>query len=200
MNTMDLPIRCRCGQVRGMAREVSPRTVSHTICYCHDCRAFAHWLERDDLLDEHGGANVVQLARSRLEILEGRDQMRCLRLSDKGMYRWYAACCRSPLGNTVTSIPFVGLAESAFALDEAAATARLGPALAVQTGAAVGGRPRKAGLGVRGLLHVVRLLASWFLARRGHPTPFFDRGNRPSISPQVLSATERQKLRDHPRA
>jgi hypothetical protein len=200
MKTVDLAIQCRCGQVRGVARDVGPRTVSHASCYCHDCRAFAHWLGREDLLDDHGGSILVQLARSRLEILEGRDQMRCMRLSDKGMYRWYAACCRSPLGNTITAIPFVGLAESAFALDQAGAKARFGPALAGWTSEAVGGRPPGPRFGVRGLLHVTRLVASWLIGRRGHPTPFFDRKNRPTVPPQVLSAAERQKLREHPRA
>ena len=200
MNTVDLPIQCRCAKVRGMAREVGPGTVNYGICYCHDCRAFAHWLGREDLLDGHGGTTIVQLARSRLEIIEGREQLRCMRLSDKGMYRWYAACCRSPLGNTVAPIPFVGLAASAFGLDDATATARFGPSRAAQMNEAVGGRPPGPGLGVGGVLHVVRLIASWFLGRRGHPTPFFDRKNVPSVPPQVLSADERQQLRQHPRA
>jgi hypothetical protein len=200
MTSSDVPIQCRCGRVRGVAREVSPRTVNHSICYCHDCRAFSHWLGRDELLDPHGGAPLVQMARSRLAITTGFDQVRCMRLSSKGMYRWFAACCRSPLGNTVASIPFVGVARSALQIGEDDPVTRFGPVLYAQAKQAVGGPPPRRGLSLRGLLHVGRLLASWVLRGRGHPTPFFDRANHPQVPPQVLTPEERQRLREHPRA
>jgi hypothetical protein len=186
--------------VRGVARAVSPRTVNHAICYCHDCRAFSHWLGRDDLLDPHGGVPLVQLARSRLEIATGFDQVRCMRLSPKGMYRWFAACCRSPIGNTMASIPFVGVARSALQIGDADPLTLFGPLLVAQASEAVGGPAPGAGLSLRGLLHVGRLMAAWFLRGRGHPTPFFDRANHPRVAPQVLTPEERQQLRQHPRA
>jgi hypothetical protein len=200
MKAADVPIQCRCGRVRGVVREVGPGTVNHATCYCHDCRAFAHWLEREDLLDAHGGAELVQMARSRLEITAGADQLRCMRLSPKGMYRWYADCCRTPLGNTIPKIPFVGLARSTLTLDPGEASSRFGPMLFTQAGSAVGGPPAHAKLHARGLLHAGRLMAAWFLRRLGHPTPFFDRDNRPLVAPHVLTPAERQKLREHPRA
>ena len=200
MKPVDVPIQCRCGQVRGVAREVSPGTVNHSVCYCHDCRAFAHWLERDDLLDDHGGATLVQMARSRLEIIAGADQIRVMRLSPKGMYRWYAACCRTPLGNTIPKVPFVGLARSTLAVDPSQSSARFGPVLFAQAGSAVGGPPPNAKLHLRGLLHVGRLMATWLLRGLGHPTPFFHPDNRPVVEPQILTPAERQKLREHPRA
>jgi hypothetical protein len=199
MTSSDVSIQCRCGHVRGMARAVSPHTVNHSICYCHDCRAFSHWLEREDLLDPHGGAPLVQLARSRLEITAGFDQVRCMRLSPKGMFRWFAACCRTPLGNTVASIPFVGVARSVLQIGDADPVTRFGPVLYAQAGEAVGGAPPGTRLSLRGLLHVGRLIAAWFLRGRGHPTPFFDRANRPRVAPQVLTPEERQRLREHPR-
>ena len=36
----------------------------------------------------------------------GTDAMRCLRLSDKGVLRWYTDCCRTPIGNTAASPRF----------------------------------------------------------------------------------------------
>jgi hypothetical protein len=195
MIAVDIPVQCQCGHVRGLAREVSPRTVNNSVCYCHDCRAFSLWLGRGELLDPHGGAPIVQLARSRLEITAGFDQVLCMRLSPKGMHRWYAACCRTPLGNTLPSIPFVGLARSTLQIAEADLLPRLGPVMFAQANEAPGGRPPGTRLSVRRLLHVLRLIAAWLLRGRGHPTPFFDRHNRPVKPPQVLTSSEREALR-----
>jgi hypothetical protein len=198
--SIDVTIRCRCGRVRGIAHDVGPDTVNHALCYCHDCRAYAHWLERDDLLDAHGGTEIVQLARARLAIIENADQIRCVRLSIKGLHRWYASCCRTPLGNTVPWIPFVGVVRSAFDVAGADDTAVFGRAMGSAVGAALAGPPPGGGLTMGGVVHVTRLLASWAVHRLGHPTPFFDRDNRPTVTPQVLTAAERQRLREHPRA
>jgi hypothetical protein len=159
-----------------------------------------HWLERDDLLDERGGTEVIQLARARLEITEGADQIRCVRLSKKGMHRWYAQCCRTPLGNTIPWVPFVGLVRSAFEVPHADDASTFGTVLSSWVRAAVGGPPAGAGLTLGGLVHVTSLLASWALHGLGHPTPYFDRKNRPTVTPQILTVAERQKLREHPRA
>ncbi len=198
--TSDVPIHCKCGRVRGVARDVGPRTVNRSVCYCHDCRAYMHWLEREDLLDERGGTEIIQLARARLEITEGGDQIRCMRLSRKGMHRWYAQCCRTPLGNTVPRIPFIGVARTAFDLPRADDASRFGGAMASSVRSAVGGPPPGAGLTVRSIARVIRLLASWAVRGLGHPTPFFGRNNRPTVTPQVLTSAERQELREHPRA
>lgn len=50
-----------------------------------------------------------------------------MRLSSKGKLRWYAACCRTPVGNTLTSryVPFTGLL--AQCLDIALLAAAFGP-------------------------------------------------------------------------
>jgi uncharacterized protein DUF6151 len=198
--TSDVPIRCKCGRVRGVVREVGPRTVNRAVCYCHDCRAYVHWLERDDLLDARGGSEIIQLARARLEIAEGIDQVRCMRLSPKGMHRWYAECCRTPLGNTIPRIPYLGVVRGAFEVSPANDASTFGETIATNVGSAVGGPPPGAGLTFRGVAHLIRLLANWVIRRLGHPTPFFDRNNRPTVTPHVLTARERQKLREHSRA
>ena len=35
-----IPLRCRCGEVRGVALDMAPDTCTHIVCYCDDCRAF----------------------------------------------------------------------------------------------------------------------------------------------------------------
>jgi len=59
---MQAELRCRCGEVRAVVKDPSPKTVNRVICYCDDCQAFAHQLGRSDLLDVHGGTDVVQVA------------------------------------------------------------------------------------------------------------------------------------------
>lgn len=52
---VDIPLRCRCGRMRGAARAVSPSAGFRFVCCCKDCRAFARFLERPDILDAAGG-------------------------------------------------------------------------------------------------------------------------------------------------
>ena len=60
---LDLPICCRCGHVRGIAREVSPSAGFRFVCYCKDCQAFARFLDRPDVLDAAGGTDISRWRR-----------------------------------------------------------------------------------------------------------------------------------------
>jgi hypothetical protein len=90
--TVDVPIRCSCGALRGFARGVSRNNGRRLACYCDDCQSFAHFLGRaDDVLDAHGGTDVFSMTLAHLEITEGADQLACVRLTAGGMFRWYTA-------------------------------------------------------------------------------------------------------------
>ncbi len=111
----DLPVRCSCGALRGVARGVSGARGNRLVCYCDDCQSFAHFLEgADQILDAHGGTDIFQMSPARLEITQGVDHLACMRLRPGGLLRWYADCCRTPIGNTPASrqMPFVGLIHS----------------------------------------------------------------------------------------
>src|SRR5262249_15877425 len=103
---LDLPLRCRCGHVRGLAREVSPSSGFRFVCYCKDCQAFARFLQRPDVLDPSGGTDIFQMPPGRVKLTAGAAEARCLRVSDKGVLRWYTYCCRTPIGNTAASPRF----------------------------------------------------------------------------------------------
>ena len=110
--TADLPIRCSCGALRGVARGVSPSRGNRVICYCADCQSFAHFLGRaTEILDRSGGTDIFQTSPARIEITQGRERLASMRLTPKGLLRWYADCCKTPIGNTAITreIPFVGL-------------------------------------------------------------------------------------------
>src|SRR5262249_938451 len=96
----DLPLRCRCGHMRGIASDVSPSSGFRFVCYCKDCQAFARFLDRPDVLDPAGGTDIVQLPPAWVKLTAGADALRALRLSDRGVLRWYSDCCRTPIANT----------------------------------------------------------------------------------------------------
>ncbi|HTO65548.1 MAG TPA: DUF6151 family protein, partial [Bradyrhizobium sp.] len=79
-----IEVRCRCGEVRGVVTDPSPRTVNRVVCYCDDCQAYAHQLGRADLLDAKGGSDIVQLAPATLRFTRGQERIAGLRLSPKG--------------------------------------------------------------------------------------------------------------------
>ena len=111
----DLPIRCSCGALRGTLRDASPESGNRCVCYCDDCQSFAHFLERaDEILDENGGTDIFQTSSGQLEFNQGLEHLTCMRLTDSGMFRWYAACCNTAIGNTpgTSRVPFVGLIHS----------------------------------------------------------------------------------------
>ena len=91
-------LRCRCGEVVGRVENAAPQKVNRVVCYCDDCQAFAHHLDRADLLDSHGGTDIVQVAPASLAFHQGTERIVGLRFTPKGLYRWYASCCRTPLG------------------------------------------------------------------------------------------------------
>ena len=53
----------------------------------------------------------MRSAPSRVTIEQGQDQLRCLRLSPKGLLRWHTACCNTPVANQLAKprLPFVGI-------------------------------------------------------------------------------------------
>jgi hypothetical protein len=193
--TSTTALGCRCGKVKGTLSDVAPDRVNHVRCYCDDCRAFAHFLERSDQLDRHGGVGIVQVEPSRVQFTEGREQLRCMRLTEGGMNRWYSDCCKTPMGNTMGArVPFVGLFHGSF---ERVDPALLGVAEGCNARFAIGSPPgAHKGASARLALKTVRLMARWALATRGKENPYFDPATkRPRVEPTILSRAERDALR-----
>lgn len=193
-------IACRCGAVTGRVSGASPRSFNRVVCYCDDCQAYAHHLGRADLLDAHGGSDIVALPPAALAFSAGQERIAGVRLTAKGVYRWYAGCCHTPLGNTVgPAIPFVGLMTEAFTTGGQVADALFGkPAGAIRGEFAVGGPPPgcSKGIGVAVMLRSIAKILGWRLTGRAWPHPFFDRATKKPIYPlSVLSREEREALR-----
>lgn len=192
-----LPLRCACGELRGTL-DARPTSGVRCVCYCDDCRAYARWLGRDDVLDAHGGTDVVPTWPARVR-LEAAGSLAVMRLSDKGMYRWYAACCRTPLANVMANprMPFNGVLRRAIDADDATLDATFGPAQGVQGRYAIGGCPpgahETANLGI--IAGALGLLARGFLAGGHQPSPWFGPDGQPVVVAEVLDVGARMGLR-----
>ena len=196
----DLPLRCRCGRVRGVASEVVPYAGFHFVCYCQDCQAFARFLERPDVLDAAGGTDIFQMPTGRVKLIAGTDAVRCLRLSSK-VFRWYTDCCRTPIVNTAgPHFPVVGLIHSFMSheADGRSGDEALGPPLCrIYERSAVGPLPPNAPAPPSLSIFALRAskILGWWLRGLGRPTPFFDdHTNAPLSVPRVLTPSERAAL------
>jgi Family of unknown function (DUF6151) len=188
------PIQCTCGALRGELRP--SHRVNRLVCYCADCQAYARFLGRaDEILDAQGGTEVVHVAPRDVEFLDGIERLACMRLTDRGILRWYAACCRTPIGNTLASYrrPFVGLVHTCVRTDsEGSLEGFFGPVQArVNTGSALG-HPKPVANGLPTAL--MRVAITMIRERTGggyRHSPFFRATGEPVAVPRVLSATER---------
>jgi hypothetical protein len=194
---MQAELRCRCGEVRAVVKDPSPKTVNRVICYCDDCQAFAHQLGRADLLNEKGGSDVVQVAPATLRFTQGQDRIAGVRLSPKGLYRWHTTCCNTPVGNTLgPAVPFVGLMAQTFdvpQVDEVVGP----PTGAIQGKVAVGEAPAgSTGFNPSLILGAIGRVLGWRLTGKTWPHPFFARDTRAPIYPiTVISRERREALR-----
>lgn len=198
--TVDLPLRCRCGHMRGVARVGAPSAGFRLVCYCQDCQAFARFLRRPDVLDAAAGTDIFQMPTGRVRLTTGTDAVRCLQMSSK-VFRWYADCCHTPIGNTAgPRFPLVGLIHSFMTLPPAAHSRDevLGrPLCRIFEHSAAGPLPPNAppppSLGVFALR--LSKLLGWWLCGLGRPNPFFDAHTGAPLSvPRILSAGERAAL------
>jgi hypothetical protein len=169
-------LSCSCGEVRGLVTGVSPNTVNRLVCYCDDCQAFLHHLGRAELLDAQGGTDIVQIAPASLSFVQGEERIVGLRLGPKGLYRWYASCCRTPVGNTVgPAIPFVGVVAQAFESETQKPDNLFGrPIGRIYGKYAVGSAPEgSTRLSPWLMARAIRMVLGWRMRGRTWPHPFF---------------------------
>lgn len=191
MSTINL--KCRCGAVQGTATDITPSTGTRVVCCCADCQAFASHLGRgSDTLDEFGGTEIFQMSQSQLQIQQGKENLQSMRLTEKGMLRWYTSCCNTPVGNTMNAkMPFVGVIHSLMDLPDRDST--FGPVRAyVQTQHALGSpnyptHSKKFPLGIT--LRIIRKMLLWRLRGQHKPTVFFTDSGQPVSKPIILQSS-----------
>lgn len=195
---MTYPLRCQCGAVQGEL--ASPHAASRALCYCRDCQAFARFLGADGrALDAQGGTDIVATLPRHVRFTQGQQHLQCMSLSDKGLLRWYAGCCRTPIGNTPRDprMSYVGLVRTFLAGAPAEIDQRFGPArVALNTD---GARGRVQTTRIATFVAVLKIMKNVLGARLGggyRQNPFFRAGtSQPMVAPQVVSAAEHRALR-----
>jgi hypothetical protein len=190
---MNHPLQCRCGTLKGYVSD--PDRANHCMCYCRSCKAFAHFLGRaDDILDAQGGSEIIQTIPAHVTFTQGLEVIACMRLTEKGLMRWYTTCCNTPIGNTHANfrLSFVGLVhnvlEGSGSLDEAFGPIRMW----ANTKGAKGQVPAKS---FAGMMHIMGMLARARLDGSYKHTAFFSADTGiPIVTPKVLGSAEYQAL------
>jgi len=188
-------MQCKCGELRGHIH--GKGVSSRVICYCSDCQAFAKFLGRqDDVLDAHGGTEIVQVAQPRLAFSQGKANLAAVRLSEKGIVRWYAACCNTPIGNTLANpkVSFIGLIHAV--LDRERLDADFGTRVAVVNVDSATGDPKPKPKGFLGtILRFLWIILSTRIGGTYKKSPLFDESGELIVNPTVLTAEERRALK-----
>jgi hypothetical protein len=159
---------CRCGAISGHLTDIDPGRDTHLRCHCDDCRrANAHFGIEGS---RETGVSIWQTTPDKVKIETGAVHMRLMRLSEKGLLRWYAGCCDTPLFNTMATpkVPFVGVLT-----DRLEDTEPLGPVVAEGFVEGEDGRSRHVHGGRVGV-RIVRRIVGARLSGRWKDTPFFD--------------------------
>ncbi|EPZ49862.1 hypothetical protein M902_1089 [Bacteriovorax sp. BAL6_X] len=195
-------LKCECGSVEGEL-VVNKNLSNHVVCCCDDCQTYTQYLGRRDLLDKYDGTELFQTAPHYIKITKGHEHISCLRLSPKGLYRWYAGCCNFPMVNTLDAkIPFNGLV-CAFVSD--GGKSKLGniQSYNMMKYSSVGRKSwPKNGFQkfskMAGLI-LLKLISIGSILRLTRPNSFFDiDSGLPKVEPQILSLNKKGHLNSAP--
>ena len=194
---MSHPLSCRCGAVTGSV--ANERLATHSVCYCEDCQAFARHLGREsEMLDARGGSEGVEVLPKDVTFHSGLEHLACVRLTQNGLLRWYAACCRTPIGNTPATrrLPFVGLARACLESARPTVERSFGKVRFCLHVGGARGQPKPRPFGRGGfLLWLVRNRLRARVSGGFRHNPFFVAGDdRPVAEPLVLTSLERTTI------
>ncbi len=198
---MNIPLRCECGKVTGLVE--SGGITCRGTCYCRDCRAFANFLGKPErILDGRGGTEIIGTVPGRLRFTAGVEHIASVTLTSRGPYRWYADCCRTPLGNTPRSAKasYVSIPRCALAGPDAEVDRAFGRANFTFAGESATGPVRSTPVAMT--VTIAKVVANLLLTRLSggwRNTPFFSPGTgEPLRAPQALDAQTRRVLRGDP--
>jgi hypothetical protein len=194
---MDHPLQCQCGTIKGYVTR--PGMANRAVCYCADCQAFARFLERTDtVLDEHGGTEIVATLPKQVHFLQGLEALTCMSLSDRGLLRWYARCCNTPIGNTPRDfkIPYVGLIDACLKSKSPSLQESFGPVrMVLNTKSAKGHVKTTPVSNFVTLLGLMKTVIATRLNGTYKSNPFFAaETGTPIVDPRELTKAERERV------
>lgn len=194
-----LELTCRCGAC-ALALDMSGwGAASRVVCYCDDCQTAARALgAQTAVLGAGSGTQIVQTTPDRIALLRGADGLRIVRLSPKGLLRWYAGCCDTPMLNTLPNLklPFVGVViRPDRVADVAQVLGQRSAHVFTTTARPRADAPRKdVGFAAAGFAVLRRMLVAG-LSGRGRLSPLRAQDAAPIAPVRVLTAEERHDAR-----
>lgn len=198
-----MEIQCECGNFRARLKAFPKNTPGRLVCYCDDCQTYLHYLKRGDLLDVHGGTEVIPAYPADIELLSGREHLRCTRLSPNGTFRFTTSCCNTPIVNLRPGMPWAGLlrgvytAKDADPLEQALGPIRSRVMGRYAKGTPPAGTPEK--FNFKAVKSVLPFVLKGMLLRKAKPSPFFaEDGITPIVTPYILTKAERTAGRTLP--
>ncbi len=191
-----LTIKCHCKSFAATVELQSAPT--RLVCYCEDCQSYARYLDQAGrVLDDNGGTDSIQISPAWFHITRGQNQLAIIRLSPSGIYRWYAQCCNTPIGNTPANpaMPYLGLQSAT--IKKSDIDRKLGP---VKFGVGAGNQhpinapwPVSKGFGFRGLFGTLKNIGRWRMNGDHKRSELIDADtSEPLCTPYVLSLEERR--------
>lgn len=185
----EINLKCACGKVQGKTEHIDSKIGNRMICCCDDCQSFAQYLKQEDtILDQFGGTDIFILPITHLKITQGNDQVACIRLSAKGMFRWYTKCCNTPIANTMgANMSFIGLIHS-FMDNSLTHDEDLGlPRAYLQSKYAKKEVIQKTNAAFKTTSRMIFKILIWKLKGLNTPSAFFDKKGDPITKPIVLN-------------
>ncbi|PCJ05910.1 MAG: hypothetical protein COB16_14580 [Rhodobacteraceae bacterium] len=189
MAAVDQPFACTCGALRGHVSAHGVKIGTRAVCFCADCRAAVLYLGQPD--PAPGPVDIFQTSPDSIEITQGSEHLQVMRLSPKGLLRWYAGCCNTPLANTLArpTLPFAGLHSNRFTNKDALGKIRARGFVPQP------GKPPKTTGAAAMVLGIFKRMATSRMSGHWKQTPFFDIDSRqPVTKPTILSKEQRAKL------
>jgi len=187
----DLTLKCSCGATTGVAHNIAPGNGTRLVCHCDDCQYFARYLDKQDsMLDDYGAIEAYQLPMSRVEIHSGKKNLACARLRADGLYRWYTACCKTPVGATVSSkLATFGVSRCFIENDADWKDELVGaPRYLFATGDLPAERLRSST--PRIIARILFTMALWTIKRQHKPSAFYRVDGSPIAEPRILNYKE----------
>lgn len=195
---MNHPLQCQCGTLKGYVSP--PEMANRAVCYCKDCQAFARFLERtdDSVLNELGGTEIVATLPRHVHFTQGLEALVCMSLSERGLLRWYASCCNTPIGNTPRDFKtsYVGLIHSCLAKRAPSLQDSFGRVrMVLQTKSAKGQVKSTPMSSFVTLLRIMKSVIATRISGGYKRNPFFvEDSGTPIKHPRVLTKAERTRV------
>mmetsp|Transcript_41207 Transcript_41207/g.80551 ORF Transcript_41207/g.80551 Transcript_41207/m.80551 type:complete len:211 (+) Transcript_41207:82-714(+) len=193
-----LPLSCECGQVQGAMKKGSS---CYVVCYCGCCQAMLKYLDKEQLMDAEGGVHQHMCAPGAVTFTQGEAHIRSIKLSEKtGTVRWYADCCKTPIGATAEDIPtgyvlFMFKDFISKSADPADVATFMGPigmrcfagASKKDTSQLANPKPTKDSSWLMSLFwKIIKCSTGWRFQGTIGPVPFFEKGTKKHISTPVV--------------